>query len=61
MQVGLNYQLAHNEERYERAEDARSHINYVIGQWQMANGITCSAPLQQGFMSGAPLTAAAPA
>ena len=55
VQIGLNYQLAHNEERYERAEDARSHINYMIGQWQQKNGIVHSQSLQQGFLKGATL------
>jgi hypothetical protein len=52
VQIGLNYQLAHNEERYERTEDARSYINYVIGQWQEANGISHSESLQPGFLLG---------
>ena len=34
VQVALNYQLAHNEEDYERAEEGRQHVNAVVGAWQ---------------------------
>lgn len=55
VQIGLNYALAHNEERYERSEDARSHINFVIGQWQLDNGLSHSQSLQPGFtLAGVP-------
>jgi hypothetical protein len=54
VQIGLSYQLEHNSEDFERMEDARGHINAVIGAWCEKHGLTHSAPLQPGFLlSGA--------
>lgn len=49
MQIGVCYQLAFNRQDYMRVCQARSRINFVIGEWQAAHGLVHSASLQPGF------------
>jgi hypothetical protein len=50
VQVGVCYQLAFNTVSYELLCQARTRVNFVIGQWHQAHGLMHSQSVQPGFM-----------
>ena len=51
MQVALLYRLACSEELFERCEDARTQVSFVIAEWQRAHNLGHTQSLQPYIMA----------
>ena len=49
VQIGVCYQLAFNTVSYELLCQARTRVNFIIGQWQRAHHLMHSQSVQPGF------------
>lgn len=60
MQIALLYRLATSEELYERCEDARTQVAFVIAAWQKAHGLGHTQSLQPYVMAAGGALATSP-